>query len=287
VFPYVRRRDGAWRLWLRHGCWSEDVWRVLRERVAAEEPSGHPRTVPIDFAQAGPVFLKIFYRQSPVASFKDFFRYSRAVRALRVTERLAASGFAVPIAMAAGEERHGGVLRRSFLVTLPVNGLALPVFLRDQLDKSGAVSLSLREKRRILAALAQELRKLHDLGFIHGDLVPGNIFVAAAGEQPVQFVFMDNDRTRRYPVWLARYLLARYLWRRNLVQLNRFPLAGISLQDRMRFFHAYVRRGKLLPQDAKLVRWLERKTRKRRAQCDAVDAGGSFRRLMRWNATSH
>jgi serine/threonine protein kinase len=260
---------------------------VLRERVAAEEPSGHPRTVPIDFAQAGPVFLKIFYRQSPVASFKDFFRYSRAVRALRVTERLAASGFAVPMAMAAGEERHGGVLRRSFLVTLPVNGLALPVFLRDQLDKSGAVSLSLREKRRILAALAQELRKLHDRGFIHGDLVPGNIFVAAAGEQPVQFVFMDNDRTRRYPVWLARYLLARYLWRRNLVQLNRFPLAGISLQDRMRFFHAYVRRGKLLPQDAKLVRWLERKTRKRRAQCDAVDAGGSFRRLMRWNATSH
>jgi serine/threonine protein kinase len=258
------------------------IWRELRERLAAEKPSRHPRTMQIDLLEAGQLFLKVFYRQSAVASFKDFFRYSRAVRALLITDRLATAGFAVPTALAAGEERRRGVLHRSFLVTLPVNGRALPVLLRDQLEKSTTATLSLREKRRMLAALAEEIRKLHDLGFVHGDLVPGNIFIGSCREQPVQFVFMDNDRTRRYPAWLAVPL-----WKRNLVQLNRFPLAGISLQDRMRFFHAYVRRDKLRTRDVKLARWLERKTRKRRAQCDAADAVGSFRRLMRWDVTPH
>jgi hypothetical protein len=258
------------------------MWRTLRERVAAEKPSRHPRTMQICAAEPGQLFLKIFYRRSAIASFKDFFRHSRAVRALMITERLAASGFAVPVAVAAGEERRGVLLHRSFLVTLAVDGRALPVFLRDQVDQRCAAAISLGDKRRILVALAQEIRKLHELGFVHGDLVPGNIFVVSSREQPARFVLMDNDRTRRYPAWLARRL-----WKRNLVQLNRVPLAGISLQDRMRFFHAYVRRDKLRPWDAKLVRWLERKTRRRRAQCDAVDVAGSFRRLMRWDAPSH
>jgi hypothetical protein len=97
-----------------------------------------------------------------------------------------------------------------------------------------------------------------------------------------QFCFMDNDRTRRYPTWMPRRL-----WRRNLVQLNRVPLAGISLQDRVRFFHAYVSRSELGRQDLRLARWLEQKTRQRRRECDAVDTSVSFRRLMRWDATAH
>jgi len=96
------------------------------------------------------------------------------------------------------------------------------------------------------------------------------------------FCFMDNDRTRRYPIWLPHRL-----WRRNLVQLNRLPLAGISLQDRLRFFHAYTGRNKLARRDRKLVHWLEQKTRQRRRECDAVDASGSFRRLMRWDTPGH
>ena len=186
-----------------------------------------------------------------------------------------------PVAIGAGEERHANLLGRSFLVTLPVDGRALPFYLRDHLERR-APGISLRQKRRALAQLAGEIRRLHDLGFVHGDLVPGNIFVAPAMDGTMGFCFMDNDRTRRYPAWLPQRL-----WRRNLVQLNRFPLAGISLQDRMRFFHAYTGRKKLARRDRKLVQWLERKTRQRRRECDAVDASGSFRRLMRWDATAH
>jgi hypothetical protein len=282
VSQYISRRDGAWRLWLRTDLWPQKLWRSLRERVAAEGPSRHPRTAEFRFPEMElPLFLKIFYGGSPATSFKDFFRRSKAVRSLLLTERLAALGFSVPVAIGAGEERCANWLRRSFVATLPVHGCPVPIFLRDQLDaRAGAVSV--RHKRALLARLAREIRRLHDLGFIHGDLVPGNIFIAPLPDGAVQFTFMDNDRTRRYPTWVQRRLC-----RRNLVQLNRFPLAGISLQDRMRFFHTYVGRDKLLPSDRRLVRWLEQKTRQRRAECDAVNPSGSFRRLMRWDATAN
>src|SRR5438094_8491510 len=88
---------------------------------------------------------------------------------------------------------------------------------------------------------------------------------------------MDNDRTRRYPRWLPQSS-----WKRNLVQLNRFPLPGISLQDRMRFFHHYLGYRSLRLVDRRLLHWLEMKTRQRRKECDADDATVDFRKLMRW-----
>jgi serine/threonine protein kinase len=282
VSQYTSARDGAWRLWFRSDHWNPELWSALRERLAAERQSRHPRTTEIRLAGAAqPLYLKAFYGTSAVGALKDFFRRSKAVRSLMLTERLAGLGFHVPIAIGAGEERYAKLLRRSFLVTIQVSGRPLPLFLREHLElPAGAVSL--RQKRRALASLAEEIRRLHDHGFVHGDLVPGNIFVAPTTAGAPRCFFMDNDRTRQYPTWLPHRL-----WRRNLVQLNRFPLAGISLQDRMRFFHAYAGRRKLRAQDRKFVRWLEQKTRQRRRECEAVDVSGSFRRLMRWDAPGH
>jgi hypothetical protein len=89
---------------------------------------------------------------------------------------------------------------------------------------------------------------------------------------------MDNDRTRRYPKWMPQVL-----WRRNLVQLNRLPLPGIALQDRMRFLSHYLELKRWGRNERRPLSWLEYKTRKRRKECDAVDASGSFRQLMRWD----
>jgi hypothetical protein len=279
--PYIREREGAWRLWFHRDLWTREIWDTVRQRIAQERPSKHPHTAEIRTAGgAQPLFIKIFFPRSAPGSFKDCFRRSKAVRALLLSESLARYGFHVPVAAGAGEERYAANLRRSFLVTLPVIGCPLPHFLHDRLADR-LRDASLRRKRETVARLAREVRKLHDLGFVHGDLVPGNIFIVFDAQGTERFCFMDNDRTRRYPLWLRPRLR---LWQRNLVQLNRFPLAGISLQDRMRFFHAYVNLVKLGPAERKLVRWLEQKTRQRRRECDAVDNTGSFRRLMRWDS---
>jgi hypothetical protein len=92
---------------------------------------------------------------------------------------------------------------------------------------------------------------------------------------------MDNDRTRRYPRWLPQNL-----WKRNLVQLNRFPLPGISLHDRVRFLRFYCGRASRRPADDRLLHWLEIKTRRRRKECDGIGEPIDFRRLMRWERTN-
>ena len=89
---------------------------------------------------------------------------------------------------------------------------------------------------------------------------------------------MDNDRTSYFS-----YGRSARGWKRNLVQLNRMPLPGITLQDRMRFFCRYLGRDRLSERDRRLVRWLERQTRKRRYECDGVGPRGNFRRLMRFS----
>jgi hypothetical protein len=141
--------------------------------------------------------------------------------------------------------------------------------------------LGFQEKKQATKSLARLIRRFHDLGFVHGDLVPSNIFVLARACGELEFCFMDNDRTRRYPRWLPQGL-----WKRNLVQLNRFPLPGVSLQDRVRFFRFYTNRQRRSAADDRLLRWLEARTRRRRKECDAVDATIDFRRLMRWEETS-
>src|SRR5205823_2160469 len=127
-----------------------------------------------------------------------------------------------------------------------------------------------REKRALLGRLGAEVARLHRAGFVHGDLVPANIRLV--GER---FVFLDNDRTRR------SRLLVRLAGRRNLVQLGRFVVPGLTLTDRARVLGAYApRRG-----HRRLARWLVAKTMARRCAIDripeAAAARAGFRELMR------
>ncbi|MGH7829751.1 MAG: lipopolysaccharide kinase InaA family protein [Candidatus Binatia bacterium] len=135
----------------------------------------------------------------------------------------------------------------------------------------------MRKKREALRQLALEIRRLHQRGFVHGDLIPSNILIRS-NEKGVEFFYLDNDRTQRYPAWLPQRL-----WKRNLVQLNRFVLPGISLQDRMHFLRFYLGNKKWGERERRLARWLEKKTRRRRLECDRIEAPVSFRELMRWN----
>jgi serine/threonine protein kinase len=161
-------------------------------------------------------------------------------------------------------------------LTSAVEGAPLPLFLREQYSASLGID-AIRKKRSYLKQLASEIRRLHQCGFVHGDLIPSNILVRSS-EDGMTFFYLDNDRTRRYPRWLPQPL-----WKRNLVQLNRFVLPGISLQDRMRFLRSYLGKKEWGERERRLVRWLEKRTRRRRRECDRVEAQVTFRELMRWN----
>lgn len=277
---YRSYKEGEWKLWVRHTKWTEQLWRTVVAAIETQPYSRHPQTVQLRFPHENNgdvLYLKLFHGSGGLRELRDIFRLSKAVRSARQAAALAECNFHVPITLAAGEKRKYRVLRKAFVLTVGVEGQSLPALLRGQYGRAGG-GIPRREKRLALTRLAAELRRLHSLGFVHGDLVATNIFVSRTVQKESRFIFMDNDRTRRYPQWFPQAL-----WRRNLVQLNRMPLPGITLQDRVRFLRHYLGSNEWGPKERRLLSWLERKTRQRRRECDSVDSGGSFRQLMRWD----
>src|SRR5262249_61511365 len=95
------------------------------------------------------------------------------------------------------------------------------------------------------------------------------------------FVFLDNDRTRH-----GRLPLLAQGARRNLVQLGRFVIPGVTVTDRARVLRAYATtRGFGRRQRHRLGTWVMRKIVARRCAIDHISpevaARAGFRTLMR------
>ena len=265
---------GEWRIFALSQPWSARLQDQVLALVRAQQTARHPQTIELAHRIDGEekrFFLKVFHRRTLIATVKDQLRSSRAVGSWRQGLALTAAGFNAPLAIAVGVESAWRLARREFILTARIAGAPLTAYL-----KCAGASL-LAAKRDHIRSLARMIRRFHDIGFVHGDLVATNLFVVARGMARLEFYFMDNDRTRRYPNWSRQRL-----WKRNLIQLNRLPLPGISLQDRMRFLHAYLNIERLSGADRQFARWLEARTRQRRKECDGADPTLSFRRLMRW-----
>jgi tRNA A-37 threonylcarbamoyl transferase component Bud32 len=223
-------QHGRWRVWLAAGtareaeAWTETVARLVA--VAAPlHRSKHAATYSWTLP-GGSVFVKVYHRYRPVTVLKDLVRTSKARHNQRISARLAAAGFAVPRVLAVGEERRGPVVRRTWLAT---EGLAGGPVADHVARRSGA----LPAKRATLAAVGEAVAKLHATGFVAGDLVATNIWITpgAGGER---VTFLDHDRTTR-----GRGEASWRRARRNLVQLNRLALAGVTRADRLRVYRAY------------------------------------------------
>jgi hypothetical protein len=244
-----------------------------------QPPASHPRTTRFRYSEGEggeELYLKTHYPLGVPEKLKDFFRVSKAFRALKQADALSQEGLRAPVVVGAGEQRVYRYLEKAFVLTVGLEGSTLPVFLKENLA-APVGGASLRRKREFLSGLASEVRRFHRLGFVHGDLTPYNIFVGPEDSGPT-FFFMDNDRTRRYPRWWPQKL-----WKRNLVQLNRFILPGITLQDRMRFLRTYLGENFRKKRKRRLVRWLERNTRRRWLERHELASQVSFRELLRWN----
>jgi hypothetical protein len=199
-------------------------------------------------------------------------RPSKAVSAFRTSAALRQAGFQAADVAAAGEYRQFGVLCGAFLVTEAVeapNGLEFAAAL--------SAAASPATKRHFLAVLGTHVARMHEAGFCHGDLVPTNVRVQGDANVP-RLILLDHDRTQ---AWGRGVPLRRA--RRNLVQLNRFVVTGLTAADRWRVFRAYcATRGLTRRASRRLARWVIGKTVERRRQFDGIEEAErmSFRALM-------
>lgn len=248
--------------------WDEDGWRGWRAvdvpldvaaYLAADAAGGgrrsrHARSQRLETAD-GVVFVKSY--PAPAGR--------RAHRAFVMGRALEAAGFGAPRALLVGSRGRAGLL-----VTADAGGDDLLALIAES---AGREVPRRRAKRAVLRQLGAEVARLHRAGFVHGDLVPPNLRWCDGAP-----VYLDNDRTRRFPVTVGA--------RRNLVQLGRFVVPGVSATDRVRVLLAYATgRGLDRRRRHRLGAWLMRKITARRCAIDHIPpelaARAGFRLLMR------
>ena len=175
-------------------------------------------------AGVGDTFIKVLDAPRGLRRLKHLLSQPREEYAARMVDELVAADINAAPVLIYGREIATG---RGIIVTARARGVVLPRALR----MTGAEGLI--HKRALLYALGEEVARLHRAGFIHGDLTPYNVIVERG--EPPRFVFIDHERTCRAPiVGRMRHRL------RNLVQLGRLELPGLTLADRVRVLRAYV-----------------------------------------------
>jgi hypothetical protein len=251
---YVRWSKDGWRGWRASDAALEvDTWLAADARGGGQR-SRHAHTRRVEMG-AGVSFVKSY---APPGA-------RRARRAFAMGRALEAAGFAAPHAVLVGWRDDAGLL-----VTADAGGDDL---LGLVAELAGPDPARRRAKRALLRRLGAEVARLHRAGFVHGDLVPPNLRWRDGAP-----VFLDNDRTRRALLAVGA--------RRNLVQLGRFVVAGVSASDRARVLVAYAGgRGLDRRRRHRLGAWLMRKITQRRCAIDHIApdlaARAGFRTLMR------
>jgi hypothetical protein len=183
--------------------------------------SRHAETWLVFQSGRGPeAYLKVLDPIRGLNRIKRVLRRRRTAHVASISEHLRAAGVGVPEILLLGIERGGG---REIIATARVQGSDLARHLKQA---------KVVPKRLVLRALGAEIARLHRAGYLHGDLTPHNILVT--GLEPPQFVFIDNERTRR--TMLSRFERPRL---RNLVQLGNVEIAGVTNTDRMRVWSGY------------------------------------------------
>ncbi|MFQ5542311.1 MAG: lipopolysaccharide kinase InaA family protein, partial [Candidatus Binatia bacterium] len=170
-------REGDWSFLVHPEIWSQGLWNDVIKHLDGQAPSHHPQTKRLHYpaGEGGREFyLKIYHRPVPLGTIKDLFRSSKAFLALRQARAMLLDGFHTPFTVAAGEKRTFRFIRQAFLLTLGLQGTSLPLFLKENFSPP-LDAWALKKKRGYLKQLALEIRRLHQSGFVHGDLVPHNI----------------------------------------------------------------------------------------------------------------
>jgi len=173
-----------------------------------------------------PAYFKEFLSRTSFEGIKNILRGSRSQRAISKGEILRQKGFQTPVVFCWGERRG-----RHFMVTEGIDALGLGYYINKRWQQSRS-SAQILAKRKLIKKFGNKIGELHNKGICHGDLRVNNILVRESGDDII-FYLLDNERNAFFNKIPRRLII------KNLVQLNMIQSPHVTLQDRLRFFHAY------------------------------------------------
>ena len=170
--------------------------------------------------------------------------------------QLAEHGIPVPRPVAVGRQRNRLGERRSFVLMeeLP-QGEALERLLPRRQEKKPEYAL-LREERTLIEQTAGLVRRLHEGGFYHRDLYLSHIFLCRAASGGEKLCLIDLQRVIQPRLFRRRWQV------KDLAQLYYSSRSWFRRTDILRFLQFYFSCNRLTGSHKKIIRAVERKTRR-------------------------
>ncbi|RLB07550.1 MAG: hypothetical protein DRG50_02480 [Deltaproteobacteria bacterium] len=194
----------------------EFLLRTPLQKVIKESPV---RTALIIRGPKGDLFLKRYKIRGLKERLKYFFAPSKAHREWVMAHLALRRGIPIPLPLAMGEARRGGVLKEAFLITQAISP-SVPLI---ELVREGG------EKNYIFRA-ARLIKKVHESGLFHQDLHAGNILVQ---KNEKNLYLIDLHRAMR----VKGVSLDKRLW--NLAQFFYSFRGRLSSEDKEAFLQLY------------------------------------------------
>lgn len=202
-------------------------------RVARNFPGR--QTVRLDLAPAVGTLSGVYLKRytpgylSPLHKLLRLVRWpgseDEAMQEWRAMLALDALGIPVATPLAVGQDKSGGVVTRSFLMTREI-----PAAVEGG---TWLAKLTSSQRRKFLQRVAEMARRFHGAGFVHKDFYIGHVLVSDAGPEPELFL-IDLQRAMK-PRWLRRRWLVKDLGAMAYSALN----AGASSSQLLRAYLDY------------------------------------------------
>lgn len=226
----------------------DSVMSLEGGRVARNFPGR--QTVRIELAPAVGMLSGIYLKRyspeylSPLRKLLRLLRWpgneDEAMQEWQAMLALDALGIPVATPLAVGQDKSGGVVTRSFLMTREI-----PAAVEGG---TWLASLKPAQRREFLQRIADMARRFHAAGFVHKDFYIGHVLVSNAGASPDLYL-IDLQRVMR-PRWLHRRWLVKDLGAMAYSALN----SGASASQLLRAFLDYRGAKKLGAGDKSIAR---------------------------------
>ncbi|MCK6456296.1 MAG: lipopolysaccharide kinase InaA family protein [Phycisphaerae bacterium] len=180
-------------------------------------------------------------------------RSSRARAEFRILRNMRRHGIQAVRPIAWGERRRYGTVRSCFLMTEAVpESMALSSFIHTfgGRHSSYRTPAAMRARRVILTTLAEQIRFMHNAGFVHRDLFWRNVLIRPLPNQEFEFYFLDASVGRRIRVrqWRKESIV------RDLAAIAVLAPEFCSRADQLRFIRVYLDTERI---DDEARRWME------------------------------
>ena len=157
--------------------------------------------------------------------------------------QMRASRFNTAVPIAVGQEKHAGIVTRSFLLTAEiVGGIAAHDYTR---------TLDAKTRGKLAAQIADLTRRFHSAGFAHQDHYLSHIFIVPPqkGGDDSQFFYIDLQR-----LISPRFLRKRWIVKDLGMLGYSAQLAGATNKDLMRFCEGYFQKKQFSEDERRIIR---------------------------------